>query len=148
MNLIEANRMIFDLMAEHNVHAQVEWNNARGQAGVCRQKGGRMYLVFARPAFRLMSEEEARDVILHEMAHAICGVSAGHGPVWRATHIRMGGNGERCFSNVEIGKAVAKWQAECRVSRKVIGYRNRLTQSLRDATCSCHGRPALWIDKG
>lgn len=36
------------------------------------------------------SEEQIRDTVLHEIAHAIAGPEAGHGPLWRATARRIG----------------------------------------------------------
>ena len=36
------------------------------------------------------SEEEIRDTVLHEIAHAIAGREAGHGPLWKATARRLG----------------------------------------------------------
>ena len=36
------------------------------------------------------NEEEIRDTVLHEIAHAIAGPEAGHGPLWKATARRIG----------------------------------------------------------
>ena len=36
------------------------------------------------------SEEQIRDTVLHEIAHAIAGHEAGHGPLWKATARRIG----------------------------------------------------------
>ena len=36
------------------------------------------------------SEEQIRDTVLHEIAHAITGRAAGHGPLWKATARRIG----------------------------------------------------------
>ena len=36
------------------------------------------------------SEEQIRDTVLHEIAHAIAGHGAGHGPLWKATARRIG----------------------------------------------------------
>ena len=35
-------------------------------------------------------EERIRDTVLHEIAHAIAGSKAGHGPLWKATARRIG----------------------------------------------------------
>ncbi len=35
-------------------------------------------------------DEEIRDTVLHEIAHAIAGAKAGHGPLWKATARRIG----------------------------------------------------------
>ena len=36
------------------------------------------------------SDEQIRDTVLHEIAHAIAGQEAGHGPMWKATARRIG----------------------------------------------------------
>ena len=36
------------------------------------------------------SEEQIRDTVLHEIAHAIAGYEAGHGPLWKVTARRIG----------------------------------------------------------
>lgn len=36
------------------------------------------------------SEDQIRDTVLHEIAHAIAGPEAGHGPLWKATARRIG----------------------------------------------------------
>ena len=36
------------------------------------------------------SEEQIRDTVLHEIAHAIAGREAGHGPLWKVTARRIG----------------------------------------------------------
>ena len=36
------------------------------------------------------SGEQIRDTVLHEIAHAIAGYEAGHGPLWKATARRIG----------------------------------------------------------
>ena len=36
------------------------------------------------------SKEEIKDTVLHEIAHAIAGPEAGHGPLWKATARRIG----------------------------------------------------------
>lgn len=44
----------------------------------------------------LLPEDEIRDVILHEIAHALAGHKAGHGPVWKAAARRVGAKAQRC----------------------------------------------------
>lgn len=39
---------------------------------------------------RLNNESAVREVILHEIAHALVGLKHGHGPAWRAQCIKLG----------------------------------------------------------
>src|SRR5689334_13851065 len=41
------------------------------------------------------SDEAIRDTLLHEVAHALAGRAAGHGPLWKAMCVRVGAKPER-----------------------------------------------------
>jgi predicted SprT family Zn-dependent metalloprotease len=43
-----------------------------------------------------VSDEEIRDTILHEIAHALVGKAHNHDEVWRAKALEMGCTGRRC----------------------------------------------------
>lgn len=146
MNLIEVKRQAQQLLNEHGLAAQgwtVDFNNRRGAAGVCRYRTRR--IEFSIPAMRLLSDAECIDTVTHEVAHAIVGGAAGHGPVWKAQHRAMGGSGRASVNAPEVAKAIAKWRAECKTSNAVLSYRNRLTSGMRNATCTCHSQPVRWI---
>lgn len=49
-----------------------------------------------------VDEAEIMDTLLHEVAHAIVGHEAGHGPKWKAQARKIGGRGNR------LGKAPTK----------------------------------------
>lgn len=53
------------------------------------------------------SFEETRNTVLHEIAHAIAGNSAGHGSVWKNIFKDLGGNGEQYASLTQSVKKVA-----------------------------------------
>lgn len=75
------------------------WNGRRSHMGVCvyRRLNGRAanrielsrHMVGAPDA-------QVRDTILHEIAHALAGPKAGHGPAWRAWAAKVGASPERC----------------------------------------------------
>jgi predicted SprT family Zn-dependent metalloprotease len=48
---------------------------------------------------RLNDESTVRNTILHEIAHALMGHEAGHGPKWRAKAREIGRDGERCYAS-------------------------------------------------
>ena len=51
--------------------------------------------------FNELKEMDKTDVVIHEMAHAICfrlNLDRGHGPVFKSVAKAMGGSGERCIS--------------------------------------------------
>jgi len=43
-----------------------------------------------------VSLEEMKDTVLHEIAHVLAGLQAGHGPAWRAACRKIGAKAERC----------------------------------------------------
>jgi predicted SprT family Zn-dependent metalloprotease len=91
-----------------------EFNRARRRAGVCH------YPNVARPGriglsvhfVDRNSEAEIRDTILHEIAHALAGPLAGHGPAWQAICLRIGARPERCYGE-HIDMPKGRWQARC-----------------------------------
>jgi len=54
-----------------------------------------------------MCDEEIIDTILHEIAHALCGPGAGHGPVWQAMCVRIGA---KPYAKVNAGEARPEWK--------------------------------------
>ncbi len=43
-----------------------------------------------------------RDTLLHEIAHALAGHRAGHGPVWRKIAREVGAKPKRCYRAEEV----------------------------------------------
>lgn len=73
------------------------WDNAVRRAGVCRfgpRVIGLSRAIFAIPENR----DQALDTILHEIAHALAGPGAGHGPEWRQMAACIGATPERCHT--------------------------------------------------
>lgn len=59
------------------------------------------------------SDEEIKDTILHEIAHAISGYAAKHGPIWQACCIVIGAKPERLKSSQSMKEAPAKYELVC-----------------------------------
>ena len=97
MRMDHALAMARRLMADHELHGwTVVADRAKTRAGVCRF--GKRQIGLSRPLTELHSEEEVRDTILHEIAHALVGPEHGHDRVWRAKAREIGSSGERCVS--------------------------------------------------
>jgi predicted SprT family Zn-dependent metalloprotease len=59
----------------------------------------------------LNEQEKVKDIILHEIAHALAGPEAGHGPLWRAWARKVGAQPERRINaNIPPGD----WSSTCR----------------------------------
>ena len=80
--------------------------------------------------------DDVRDTLLHEVAHAIAGHTAGHGPAWKAVCVEIGAKPERCVSLTDdqreaVVKAThPKWTLEC-VPCGVKGHAHRATSKRR-----------------
>ena len=70
------------------------FNDNRSSLGLCRYatKTIELSIHFVDNA----SMFNVRDIILHEIAHALVGWQAGHGLKWKQKAIELGGSGERC----------------------------------------------------
>ncbi len=84
------------------------------RAGVCfyphRGQPGRIELS-AHFAER-NADEEIRDTILHEIAHALVGPGHGHDAAWRAMCITIGARPVACYGE-EIEMPRGRWRAIC-----------------------------------
>ena len=138
MQLTAVSRLANSLMREHGLIQQgwtFEFDNGRNRAGACRF--GTKRITLSRHLMVNWSENEVRNVILHEIAHAIAGHRAGHGPTWRAHARRIGCTGDRCWTPSEDAPELeARWIRVCpngHYGRKM----HRRTDSVRScAKCS------------
>lgn len=65
--------------------------------------------------------EETLNTIRHEVAHAIAGPHAKHGPAWRAACRLTGARPERCYTSDAVNAVNVAWIAECTGCGKEIG---------------------------
>lgn len=73
--------------------------------------------------------EEIENTLRHEIAHAIAGPAAGHGPLWQAIAIQVGAVPQAC-SHVAMEDLPARWETYCtwcgEVTRKTASKRKNL----------------------
>lgn len=93
----QALQMTRDLLAKHDLsNLEVTLSKTKRALGRCfflNKKPVRIDLSSHWLAY--LSEDEIRDTILHEIAHAKAGVEAGHGYKWKATAQAIGANPKR-----------------------------------------------------
>jgi predicted SprT family Zn-dependent metalloprotease len=131
MNRSEAASLARDLMNMHGLgHVPFEFDRGLKRIGATHFKYGipQKITVSAHWAEHL-PKDELQDTILHEIAHAHAGVSAGHGPVWRAHARRIGAKPQRCASPSPEAAAsfdAAKpkpWVGTCPAGHTTAAYR-------------------------
>lgn len=86
------------------------FDRAVRRAGLC--DAARKRITVSRHLVARADEEEVRQVLLHEIAHAIAGHRAGHGAVWRAVAGRIGCTGSRLHDR-PIAEDRAPWVGVC-----------------------------------
>ena len=100
MNLFEAAILAKRLMADHGL---TDWSfrfdHARRRFGKCDYTNKSITL--SRPLTLLNGVNEARDTILHEIAHALT-PGAGHGARWRAACVAVGAKPSRCYKDADV----------------------------------------------
>jgi predicted SprT family Zn-dependent metalloprotease len=111
MDLSAARSLAVSLMAEHGlVGWRLQFDRAKRRAGICHY--GDRVIGLSAPLTALHSEDEVRDTVLHEVAHALAGPAAGHGPRWRAVARRLGCSAERCMS-ADSARVPGAWVGVC-----------------------------------
>lgn len=123
MNLEQAYRMARHAM---DVHGLTDWglglDRAKVRAGACHFTDRRITL--SRALTLAHDEEQVRETVLHEIAHALVGPRHGHDQVWRAKALSIGATGQRCWVGGEGSPAVpGRWVGRCAGGHEVQRHR-------------------------
>jgi predicted SprT family Zn-dependent metalloprotease len=84
----------------------------------------------------LNSDEEVRDPILHEIAHAIAGLKNGHNPVWKSICRRIGARPDR-LAGEEVEVIQGRYVIHCPCCGSDLARRHRRVNSIRLARSYC-----------
>lgn len=137
MNRTAYRRLARTIMNEHGLQGwTIIWSRAKRTHGRCYF--GRRALEFSEVAFDHIGEDEVRDTILHEVAHALAGHAAGHGPAWKRIHRQIGGTGGQYVSTAAREAIPTAWEGRCPVCDTVTSKQHRAP--LRVKACGRHGR--------
>lgn len=129
MELQEAYDEARRLLHEHGLDEwRVRFDQAKRRAGVCRF--GERVIGLSAPLTRLHDPDEVRATILHEVAHALAGPGAGHGPRWQAVARRLGCSTQRCLPQ-DAPRVPGAWVGVCSAGHSIERHR----RPERVATC-------------
>lgn len=95
-------------------------DNAKTRAGQC--DFGRRRITVSRYIALRSTDDEVRQVLLHEVAHALAGARAGHGPAWRRAAGAIGYVGSRLHDG-PIASELAPWVGTCPAGHEHFRYR-------------------------
>lgn len=140
MDTNKARRMALDLMAQHGVTGryQFKWDRAKSRLGLTRHDKGTISLSFS--YVQSASEDNVRNTILHEIAHAMVGPGHGHGNVWRRQFLAIGGNGARTGEReADLRKTFVVSCPACGPLGTVKGH--RMPRRYSNSRCRTHQLP-------
>jgi len=121
MDLRDVHTMATSLLRAHGLGTwHVGWDNARRRAGMCRYHTRTISL--SRPLMALYDADQVREVLLHEIAHALVGPEHHHDAVWRAKARELGGTGRRALP-AETPRPPAPWLGRCPRGHEFPRYR-------------------------
>jgi predicted SprT family Zn-dependent metalloprotease len=96
------------------------FDNAKTRAGLCNYTAKR--ITVSRHLAALWDDDDIHQVLLHEVAHAIAGSSAGHGPRWKTQAAELGYEGKRLHDGV-VATELAPWVGRCPSGHEHYRYR-------------------------
>lgn len=134
MNLMDVESMAIALMIDHKLREpgnfwHFRFDNAKRRAGRCTY--GKRMISLSAPLSLIYPEDQIRDTILHEIAHAIAGAHAGHGRKWQKVALSIGCSGERCVDE-SAPTVEGPWKAVCVNGHALTRFRRPMAVS----TCS------------
>lgn len=119
-----------------DLHLDRSWtfgfDNAKTRAGLCNYTEKR--ITVSRYLAAKYEDDEIHQVLLHEVAHAIAGTRAGHGPKWKAVASELGYEGKRLHGGA-IADELAPWIGTCPAGHVHYRYR-KPTRPLACGKCS------------
>jgi predicted SprT family Zn-dependent metalloprotease len=148
--MAELNRVRTWANALIELHLDRAWSftfdNAKTRAGLCNYTDKRISV--SKYLASRYEDDEIHQVLLHEVAHAIAGTRAGHGPRWKAVAADLGYEGKRLHDGA-IADELAPWVGTCPSGHVHYRYR-RPTRPLACGKCSRRFDPAYsisWRDR-
>ena len=144
MDLKELETIAAQELKEHGLHGWTFGLADTGRRlGVCKYRAKRIEIAdyYARNS----PPETVLDTLRHEIAHAIAGPAAKHGPAWKAVAVRLGATPRSCETSHQAVVKPGDWQARCPACEKT-AHLYRMPRSLGGYRCKCEARPPLTFE--
>ncbi len=139
-----ASQLALQLLEQHGLLQQgwrFRFDRARTRFGCCNY---RERVISLSPMLTASNDETAvRETLLHEIAHALVGPRAGHGPQWKQKAQEIGCSGARCHS-AELPPG--KWQARCQGCGRLYHRHRKPSRKYSCGQCSSRFNPAFLLE--
>jgi predicted SprT family Zn-dependent metalloprotease len=107
----QVSQLAQELFQRHGlVNYSFGFDRAIRRAGLCNYSQKR--ITISRHLVEAADMQVVEQVLLHEIAHALCGQAAGHGKVWKAKASELGYLHQR-IDGTPLAKQVAKYRGVC-----------------------------------
>jgi len=142
--LQEVSEQAQSLMNQYGLHNwSFQFNGAQKQLGSCNYT--KRQITLSRIVAVHKTAEQVTDVILHEIAHALAGWEAGHGPKWKEIASRLGARPESrtpesdeiaeiqrtIKKNIQVGNTVTFEDRKGRLHQGVVLRKNPKTAKVK-----------------
>ncbi len=125
-------------------HGIPDWSfgfaTSKRRLGVCKHRQKRIEI--AAYYAQNNTEEKVLDTLLHEIAHALAGPVAKHGPAWKAIAERIGATPEACDRATDTVVEPGDWRATCSACQHTY-HRYKTPKALTGYRCRCEARAPL-----
>ena len=141
MDLCELKTIAEGELLKHGLHDwSFGWARTKRRQGVCKYRSKRIEIAEYYATHN--SPAKVLDTLLHEIAHALAGPKARHGPAWKAVAKKLGATPRACDTCSETVVMPGDWQATCDACQKTY-HKYKRPQSLTGDQCRCVARMSL-----
>jgi predicted SprT family Zn-dependent metalloprotease len=117
MELFDAEILAKQLMSKYIPEYKFAWSREKRTYGRCDYRN--KTIILSAPLTPLCPEEDVRNTILHEIAHALT-PKAKHGKAWKIQMLKFGLSPDRCMEDSHIDRSQLNgWRATCKGCAKV-----------------------------
>lgn len=144
MRQTEARALARKMMDDHGLtNWTLEFDNHKSRLGLCVY--GKKTISLSK-FFLDKGDDLFRDTVLHEIAHAMAGHTAGHGPEWKRICLNIGANPVR-EAHVTIPESDYAWVGKCPCG-KGVKKNHRKPRDLSGWSCRFCGKGLDWTHNG
>ena len=148
---IDITKLARDLMDEHYL-TEVDFGffDSKKTLGRCRFRNEVPFLIeLSRDFVRVNTIEVMEETIRHEIAHAIAGRKAGHGPAWKRVAKQVGARPVRCAGPDDCETPLGNHNAFCFScsTTKPVAVRTQKPKVGATYRCPKHKVPIVWFSK-